>query len=237
MSARNTNLSATTKAANGLTAPLLLLEGFSFEVETFQGPQKTIVLHRRGTCVFVCNADCLLFYCSLEENSSLLLSSSSPSQGWQSQAGLAVPARAGSPNQGRQSQLGTLPAPEELLLPAQLCPLLTSQPVLAGVLVTIVLISCSHSQGRGSNVIHCRKDGTWSGSFHLCREMQGQCTLPTQLNSHLKLQCAGGYGIGVWASAWASAVGVQLGWKWGAVGQEMRKRIGMRGRREDACSP
>ncbi|NXF77960.1 PAPP1 protein, partial [Sclerurus mexicanus] len=50
--------------------------------------------------------------------------------------------------------------------------------------------------GRGSNVIHCRKDGTWSGSFHLCREMQGQCTLPTQLNSHLKLQCAGGYGIG-----------------------------------------
>ncbi|NXR28983.1 PAPP1 protein, partial [Cinclus mexicanus] len=49
--------------------------------------------------------------------------------------------------------------------------------------------------GRGSNVIHCRKDGTWSGSFHLCREMQGQCALPTQLNSHLKLQCAGGYGI------------------------------------------
>uniref|UniRef100_A0A8V1AM27 Pappalysin-1 n=1 Tax=Gallus gallus TaxID=9031 RepID=A0A8V1AM27_CHICK len=50
--------------------------------------------------------------------------------------------------------------------------------------------------GRGSNVIHCRKDGTWSGSFHLCREMQGQCALPTQLNSHLKLQCSGGYGIG-----------------------------------------
>ncbi|NXD25922.1 PAPP1 protein, partial [Spelaeornis formosus] len=50
--------------------------------------------------------------------------------------------------------------------------------------------------GRGSNVIHCRKDGTWSGSFHLCREMQGQCALPTQLNSHLKLQCAGGYSIG-----------------------------------------
>ncbi|NXG65566.1 PAPP1 protein, partial [Hemiprocne comata] len=53
-----------------------------------------------------------------------------------------------------------------------------------------------NQSGRGSNVIHCRKDGTWSGSFHLCREMQGQCTLPTQLNSHLKLQCAGGYGIG-----------------------------------------
>ncbi|KFP50042.1 Pappalysin-1, partial [Cathartes aura] len=53
-----------------------------------------------------------------------------------------------------------------------------------------------NQSGRGSNVIHCRKDGTWSGSFHLCREMQGQCVLPTQLNSHLKLQCAGGYGIG-----------------------------------------
>lgn len=59
--------------------------------------------------------------------------------------------------------------------------------------------SLSRSQGRGSNVIHCRKDGTWSGSFHLCREMQGQCALPTQLNSHLKLQCSGGYGIGLWA--------------------------------------
>ncbi|XP_014807790.1 PREDICTED: pappalysin-1 [Calidris pugnax] len=53
-----------------------------------------------------------------------------------------------------------------------------------------------NQSGRGSNVIHCRKDGTWSGSFHLCREMQGQCALPTQLNSHLKLQCASGYGIG-----------------------------------------
>uniref|UniRef100_U3J3E8 Pappalysin-1 n=1 Tax=Anas platyrhynchos platyrhynchos TaxID=8840 RepID=U3J3E8_ANAPP len=53
-----------------------------------------------------------------------------------------------------------------------------------------------NQSGRGSNVIHCRKDGTWSGSFHLCREMQGQCALPTQLNSHLKLQCSGGYGIG-----------------------------------------
>ncbi|XP_075762103.1 pappalysin-1 isoform X1 [Pelodiscus sinensis] len=53
-----------------------------------------------------------------------------------------------------------------------------------------------HQSGRGHNVIHCRKDGTWSGSFHLCREMQGQCSLPTQLNSNLKLHCAHGYGIG-----------------------------------------
>ncbi|XP_050782853.1 pappalysin-1 [Gopherus flavomarginatus] len=53
-----------------------------------------------------------------------------------------------------------------------------------------------NQSGRGNNVIHCRKDGTWSGSFHLCKEMQGQCSLPTQLNSNLKLYCAHGYGIG-----------------------------------------
>ncbi|XP_072487848.1 pappalysin-1 isoform X2 [Notamacropus eugenii] len=52
------------------------------------------------------------------------------------------------------------------------------------------------SSGRGSNVIHCRKDGTWSGSFHVCKEMQGQCSLPDQLNSNLKLQCSSGYEIG-----------------------------------------
>ncbi|XP_054854549.1 pappalysin-1 [Eublepharis macularius] len=50
--------------------------------------------------------------------------------------------------------------------------------------------------GRGNNVIHCRKDGTWSGSFHLCRGMQGHCSHPSQLNSGIKLQCPEGYGIG-----------------------------------------
>lgn len=94
--------------------------------------------------------------------------------------GLAVPTRSFSSS-------------NRTLLPAQLCSLLTSLPLLANFLCQS---SLSPSQGRGSNVIHCRKDGTWSGSFHLCREMQGQCALPTQLNSHLKLQCAGGYGIG-----------------------------------------
>ncbi|KAF5917654.1 hypothetical protein HPG69_013490, partial [Diceros bicornis minor] len=60
-------------------------------------------------------------------------------------------------------------------------------------------IKCEDSdaaQGRGSNIIHCRKDGTWSGSFHVCREMQGQCSAPDQLNSNLKLQCPQGYAIG-----------------------------------------
>lgn len=101
-------------------------------------------------------------------------------------------------HQSWQSQPGPVPAPElcshfgsaRFSLPSLFA-------VLAVVFVTILAISFSHSQGRGSNVIHCRKDGTWSGSFHLCREMQGQCALPTQLNSHLKLQCSGGYGIGL----------------------------------------
>lgn len=60
-------------------------------------------------------------------------------------------------------------------------------------------INCEDSdatQGRGNNVIHCRKDGTWSGSFHVCREMQGECSAPDQLNSNLKLQCPEGYAIG-----------------------------------------
>ncbi|XP_060126583.1 pappalysin-1 [Zootoca vivipara] len=54
----------------------------------------------------------------------------------------------------------------------------------------------STQAGRGNNVIHCRKDGTWSGSFHLCRGMQGHCSLPSQLSGGLKLQCPDGYGIG-----------------------------------------
>lgn len=97
------------------------------------------------------------------------------------------------PPQGWQSQPGAFPVPIEF------CSQLSSAhfPSLSlSLLIFLCQSSLSPSQGRGSNVIHCRKDGTWSGSFHLCREMQGQCALPTQLNSHLKLQCAGGYGIG-----------------------------------------
>lgn len=125
-------------------------------------------------CASVCNTAFLLF----------IIQQRSPS----------LSPRTGSPTWGSPSS--------RTLLPAWLCLLLPSHPasaVLAVVFVTVLVISLSRSQGRGSNVIHCRKDGTWSGSFHLCREMQGQCALPTQLNSHLKLQCSGGYGIGLWA--------------------------------------
>ncbi|XP_030063408.1 pappalysin-1 [Microcaecilia unicolor] len=54
----------------------------------------------------------------------------------------------------------------------------------------------NNRSGLGNNVIHCRKDGSWSGNFHLCREMQGQCSPPHQLNSKLKMHCMEGYGIG-----------------------------------------
>ncbi|XP_053137769.1 pappalysin-1 [Hemicordylus capensis] len=59
-------------------------------------------------------------------------------------------------------------------------------------------IECEEDEAQSGhgNVIHCRKDGTWSGSFHLCRGMQGHCLLPRQLNGGLKLQCPDGYGIG-----------------------------------------
>ncbi|KAG8447663.1 hypothetical protein GDO86_014973 [Hymenochirus boettgeri] len=46
-----------------------------------------------------------------------------------------------------------------------------------------------------SNVIQCRKDGTWSGSFHLCKSVKGQCPPPFQINSSLKINCSG-YDIG-----------------------------------------
>ncbi|XP_032094321.1 pappalysin-1-like [Thamnophis elegans] len=50
--------------------------------------------------------------------------------------------------------------------------------------------------GQDNNVIRCRKDGNWSGSFHLCPEMQGYCSPPYQLSGGLKLQCPEGSGIG-----------------------------------------
>lgn len=170
MSAVNTDLSTGRKRADGVHAPLLQLECVLFKVETMKEPCKDITLHRRGMCVHVAQAS---FYLLLRRKPLLA------HQSW-------------------QSQPGPVPAPElcshfgsaRFSLPSLFA-------VLAVVFVTILAISFSHSQGRGSNVIHCRKDGTWSGSFHLCREMQGQCALPTQLNSHLKLQCSGGYGIGL----------------------------------------
>ncbi|XP_075435550.1 pappalysin-1 [Ascaphus truei] len=60
-------------------------------------------------------------------------------------------------------------------------------------------ITCEENKnqtGLGNNVIHCRKDGTWSGSFHLCQTLQGQCPPSHFANGTLKIHCSEGYGIG-----------------------------------------
>ncbi|TRZ01172.1 hypothetical protein DNTS_014511, partial [Danionella cerebrum] len=51
-------------------------------------------------------------------------------------------------------------------------------------------------QGIGSNVIRCRKDGNWTGSFRLCPELKGQCSLPQNLHPSIRISCRKGYGIG-----------------------------------------
>ncbi|KAJ8286844.1 hypothetical protein GJAV_G00043960 [Gymnothorax javanicus] len=36
----------------------------------------------------------------------------------------------------------------------------------------------------------------WTGSFQLCPQIKGQCSLPRNLNPRVRLSCKGGYGIG-----------------------------------------
>ncbi|XP_031133821.1 pregnancy-associated plasma protein A, pappalysin 1a isoform X2 [Sander lucioperca] len=50
--------------------------------------------------------------------------------------------------------------------------------------------------GAGSNVIRCRKDGNWTGSFRLCQHSKGQCSLPQNLHYSLQYSCKRGHGIG-----------------------------------------
>ncbi|XP_035248204.1 pappalysin-1-like [Anguilla anguilla] len=49
---------------------------------------------------------------------------------------------------------------------------------------------------QSANVIRCKKDGTWTGSFQLCPQAKGQCSLPRNLNPRVRLSCKKGYGIG-----------------------------------------
>ncbi|KAL2100321.1 hypothetical protein ACEWY4_004715 [Coilia grayii] len=51
-------------------------------------------------------------------------------------------------------------------------------------------------QGPNTNVIRCRKDGNWTGSFHICPQMKGQCSLPQNLHPNIRVSCRKGYGIG-----------------------------------------
>ncbi|XP_078498110.1 pappalysin-1 isoform X1 [Lissotriton helveticus] len=58
-------------------------------------------------------------------------------------------------------------------------------------------IKCEDSKsGPHNNVIQCRKDGTWSGSFQLCATMSGECDPPNGLNSNLRIHCSEGFEIG-----------------------------------------
>lgn len=58
---------------------------------------------------------------------------------------------------------------------------------------------CVVFQGAASNVIRCRKDGNWTGSFQLCPHIKGQCSLPQNLHYSLQYSCHRGHGIGVYA--------------------------------------
>lgn len=56
-----------------------------------------------------------------------------------------------------------------------------------------------HFQAAGSNMIRCRKDGNWTGSFRLCPNSRGQCSLPQNLHYSLQYSCKQGHGIGQYA--------------------------------------
>uniref|UniRef100_A0A8C9U8J2 Pregnancy-associated plasma protein A, pappalysin 1a n=1 Tax=Scleropages formosus TaxID=113540 RepID=A0A8C9U8J2_SCLFO len=51
-------------------------------------------------------------------------------------------------------------------------------------------------QNPNNNVIRCKKDGNWTGSFKLCPHIKGQCSLPQNLNPNVRLNCKKGHGIG-----------------------------------------
>ncbi|KAM8934565.1 pappalysin-1 [Pelodytes ibericus] len=64
---------------------------------------------------------------------------------------------------------------------------------------SVCKIMCEESNNKSdlaNNIIHCRKDGTWSGSFRLCKTLEGHCTPPHSVNGSIKIHCAEGYGIG-----------------------------------------
>ncbi|XP_023838851.1 pappalysin-1-like [Salvelinus sp. IW2-2015] len=59
-------------------------------------------------------------------------------------------------------------------------------------------INCpgANHTGPSTNVIRCRKDGNWTGSFKLCPQSKGQCSLPQNLNPSIQVSCKKGHGIG-----------------------------------------
>uniref|UniRef100_A0A3Q3AYG8 Pappalysin-1 n=1 Tax=Kryptolebias marmoratus TaxID=37003 RepID=A0A3Q3AYG8_KRYMA len=64
---------------------------------------------------------------------------------------------------------------------------------------SVCRLNCSDSAGipgPGSNAIRCRKDGNWTGSFRICPNSKGQCSLPQNLHYSLQYSCKRGHGIG-----------------------------------------
>ncbi|XP_026881426.2 pregnancy-associated plasma protein A, pappalysin 1a [Electrophorus electricus] len=51
-------------------------------------------------------------------------------------------------------------------------------------------------QGPHTNVIRCRKDGNWTGTFRICPQLKGQCSLPQNLHPSIRVVCKKGYAIG-----------------------------------------
>lgn len=60
-----------------------------------------------------------------------------------------------------------------------------------------VSVTAFDFQGGGSNAIRCRKDGNWTGSFRLCSNSRGQCSLPQNLHHSLQYTCKRGHSIGL----------------------------------------
>uniref|UniRef100_A0A671KJD7 Pappalysin-1 n=1 Tax=Sinocyclocheilus anshuiensis TaxID=1608454 RepID=A0A671KJD7_9TELE len=61
---------------------------------------------------------------------------------------------------------------------------------------SVVVNAVTSLQGLGTNVIRCRKDGNWTGSFRLCPELKGQCSLPQKLHPSIRVNCKKGHSIG-----------------------------------------
>uniref|UniRef100_A0A672GDX1 Pappalysin-1 n=1 Tax=Salarias fasciatus TaxID=181472 RepID=A0A672GDX1_SALFA len=63
---------------------------------------------------------------------------------------------------------------------------------------SVCRLNCSDpagNTGAGPNAIRCRKDGNWTGSFRLCPNSRGQCSLPQNLHFSLQYSCKRGHGI------------------------------------------
>ncbi|MBN3291736.1 PAPP1 protein, partial [Polypterus senegalus] len=63
---------------------------------------------------------------------------------------------------------------------------------------SVCRINCDKQGNRTgpNNEIRCRKDGNWTGSFHVCKNIKEKCLSPHDLNRNIKLECNEGYGIG-----------------------------------------